>query len=1159
MVLPSSSIALPRASAPRVAAAISAILTLLLSLVTAIPSAHATANTDIIMDEMSLISSDANGVEQTQKIYVSGVAKLKFKFRTATPYAVVHPGDHFVIGFPEQFEGRDSAGHRFDLKRDGTKVGECEVQNKSLTCTFGDELNAMDKNELSNLTGSGEFLLSATAEYQQETINFTVNGKETEAKIPGGIITRSPQYSAFDLNKYATPIGPKNAAIPWYISFNTENLAKKVGSESKGKSGKSTIFDGRTEQTLTFTDRPGPGITHVKDPKDFRLFFKRSKDAPDSEQKLIVDGAQHTANGFTMEVLPSDTDTIIRITGPWQANASYVITAPTTVEGGNAKQGVMYTNDVDLDINGTLQTAHAEIHYTETGRVDVNLEPGFSSVSVEKRIEGDATSLVPADAKFNITVDYKLPEGRTFSDYPGWKPVGTPNADKTGGTVTLEAALGKTEALMSPLPKGSVVTLSENLDKAPASDKIAWDKPKFAVGNNTGEKISFTTEGGKVTAATLTNHANKKAQTKFNLVKKINPAGLSQRQVDALNNSDFALTYRCVAPQGSNGKEITKTVTAKPNTPVETEVIPEGYTCTFSEDMAKAARDGFAEPKLTISQNDVKVGADAKPEVEFINSYTKQAVALKVTKDVRIDGALNDTDKKNLAEFQKQQYNVSYRCVDPADDKAPAVASDVKVAGNGQGVDTLPIPVGYTCTFNEDLRSAARDGYGEPKPTIPGPIIVEAGKKAEAEFVNTYPRLTGDITLTKTVTGIDAAKAPASFTFAYKCSDGTTGTKDIKPGAPVPLGIAVPYGTTCDITETNGAVAGYDLKLAQAHNVPVNAPKVNVEVKNAYNKQPFSQFAITKNVEGAEAAKNKTYEFDVTCGDEKFTMKVPAGQTVTYEKEFKPNTKCTATEKTESAEIPGYSHTVYPQKTQEITLGVNTICAVEFTNKYTEQGSFTLTKQVGGTAAPLNGGKKFNFTASWINPMTKQTETKDFTLGDGDKEEFKGLPVGTVVTIQEKKPDNTVVSEWNTPGFATDNAAALVDNGNGTATITVQAGSFTAPTPVKVTNTANIPWWWLLVPLVPLAIGGAANAAGSSDGNYTAQAGQLPSNSPSSPAANGNEKGMPKASEQAQPQAKKEGGVLANTGASVIGLSLIAMLVLALGVGLMIAAKRRKN
>ena len=156
MVLPSSSIALPRASAPRVAAAISAILTLLLSLVTAIPSAHATANTDIIMDEMSLISSDANGVEQTQKIYVSGVAKLKFKFHTVKPEAVVHPGDHFVIGFPEQFEGRDSAGHRFDLKRDGTKVGECEVQNKSLTCTFGDELNAMDKSELSNLTGSGD-------------------------------------------------------------------------------------------------------------------------------------------------------------------------------------------------------------------------------------------------------------------------------------------------------------------------------------------------------------------------------------------------------------------------------------------------------------------------------------------------------------------------------------------------------------------------------------------------------------------------------------------------------------------------------------------------------------------------------------------------------------------------------------------------------------------------------------------------------------------------------------------------------------------------------------------------------------------------------------------------------------------------------------------
>ena len=92
--------------------------------------------------------------------------------------------------------------------------------------------------------------------------------------------------------------------------------------------------------------------------------------------------------------------------------------------------------------------------------------------------------------------------------------------------------------------------------------------------------------------------------------------------------------------------------------------------------------------------------------------------------------------------------------------------------------------------------------------------------------------------------------------------------------------------------------------------------------------------------------------------------------------------------------------------------------------------------------------------------------------------------MGTQITLKEKLPEGNVFSTWQTPGYTSDTKDAVKDNGDGTAIVTVQAGTGAKATLVKVTNTTNIPWYWLLVPLIPLAgaaIPGAPVPQGSSN------------------------------------------------------------------------------
>lgn len=109
-----------------------------------------------------------------------------------------------------------------------------------------------------------------------------------------------------------------------------------------------------------------------------------------------------------------------------------------------------------------------ELHNTVALKADTSPDPGtgddngsagtkptFGTFSITAKVFGTAAMKIPADKTFRIAAEWKLPEGKTEADYPGWKsptharyltvpvdvktpfPVGGPNAFPVGTTITL--------------------------------------------------------------------------------------------------------------------------------------------------------------------------------------------------------------------------------------------------------------------------------------------------------------------------------------------------------------------------------------------------------------------------------------------------------------------------------------------------------------------------------------------------------------------------------------------------------------------------------------------------------------------------------------------------------------------------------------------------
>ena len=737
---------------------------------------------------------------------------------------------------------------------------------------------------------------------------------------------------------------------------------------------------------------------------------------------------------------------------------------------------------------------------------------------------------------------------------------------KAGVATEVSVPVGDTPVDGSEFPVGTKCTVAQESEHAVAGYN--------SVPAGLTQPVTITE--GKVAnnIATVTNTYTKQVGS-FSVTKVVTA---DPTIIDLNPDHEYSFNYVCT----KDGAEVAKgELKVNGDNTVKSPDIPVGASCTVTEDEA-SARGAVDNAVL-----DVKVSGPAvitentTTPVTVTNKYTRATSSFTVKKKV-----------EGLPDPGSKEFSFRYECAYGEDIKA----GEIKVKGNGE-TTVEDVPAGSECTVTENVDAVKQDGY-----TL---VMDNAEQKFDQGtqpttvlFTNVYTKDTGSLSVTKSLKDPDGVAAGKKFSFAYVCehkdpAQRKEGTFQLGAGESTTID-DIAAGSTCTITEKDADVKGADLATSGLDSVVIVKGKTHdVIATNDYSAWRGS-VELSKALAGSgkdlAAVKDKKFNVSYVCtlGTDKKevkkgTVEVIAGTPATID-DVRYGATCEFTEDTANAEVPGAMF----DKNSSVTSATATISSKDtaatanLVNVYNVKGKVTLTKAVEGLAAGVDGNKSrdYEIEASWKDPQSGDTKTETYKVANGKFAELPELPAHTVITLKEKKPENTAITSWSTPGYTGDPAAAVKDNRDGTATVTIPAdGSAVA---VTLTNTANVPWWWIFVPLIPAAIipnlpttAPGSSGSGSTAPGHTAPAAGPRQNDPAptqpTKATDGTPvKGTPKG-HQGQPgqagatpkdDAQKSGParavqkVLANTGASVIGIIVIAVLLLIAGLVLALRGRR---
>ena len=737
---------------------------------------------------------------------------------------------------------------------------------------------------------------------------------------------------------------------------------------------------------------------------------------------------------------------------------------------------------------------------------------------------------------------------------------------KAGVATEVSVPVGDTPVDGSEFPVGTKCTVAQESEHAVAGYN--------SVPAGLTQPVTITE--GKVAnnIATVTNTYTKQVGS-FSVTKVVTA---DSTIIDLNPDHEYSFNYVCT----KDGAEVAKgELKVNGDNTVKSPDIPVGASCTVTEDEA-SARGAVDNAVL-----DVKVSGPAvitentTTPVTVTNKYTRATSSFTVKKKV-----------EGLPDPGAKEFSFLYKCVYGEDIKA----GEIKVKGNGE-TTAEDVPAGSECTVTENVDAAKQDGY-----TL---VVDNAEQKFDQGtqpttvlFTNVYTKDTGSLSVTKSLKDPDGVAAGKKFNFAYACehkdpAQRKEGTFQLGAGESTTID-DIAAESTCTITEKDADVKGADLATSGLGSVVIVKGKTHdVTATNDYSAWRGS-VELSKALAGSgkdlAAVKDKKFNVSYVCtlGTDKKEVKKGTVEVIAATPamidDVRYGATCEFTEDTANAEVPGAMF----DKNSSVTSATATISSKDtaatanLVNVYNVKGKVTLTKAVEGLAAGVDGNKsrEYEIEASWKDPQSGDTKTETYKVANGTFAELPELPAHTVITLKEKKPENTAITSWSTPGYTGDPAAAVKDNRDGTATVTIPAdGSAVA---VTLTNTANVPWWWIFVPLIPAAIipnlpttAPGSSGSGSTAPGHTAPAAGPRQNDPAptqpTKATDGTPvKGTPKG-HQGQPgqagatpkdDAQKSGParavqkVLANTGASVIGIIVIAVLLLIAGLVLALRGRR---
>ena len=393
------------------------------------------------------------------------------------------------------------------------------------------------------------------------------------------------------------------------------------------------------------------------------------------------------------------------MTGPFAPQTNYHIyyaSTPTTADGV-VQAGVEYTNKASA-VGTDLEHSYS-VYYSRSFTINVTMEPGFGGLDITKLFTGSETGKVPAGTTFEVQITYALPGGATVDTYPGWNAPGTVRADRTGGDTSMTVTAGEKAVYNGTFPAGTVLSLNEDTTSASSTPAgVAWGRHTFTVAGQITN--SLTIEDQKSTAVTLRNSADPAPAEEgdFTVTKVLAGDG-------DFSKSTFEFAYTC-----TDGTEGSLTVTGAA-TSEKSKKVKAGSTCTITEDSAKAGQNGYT---LTApAAQTVTITKDQTAAVTMTNTYARDMGTFSVTKVVT---GLESVDN---------EFAFSYTCDNN-------VRGTVKVKADGSVVSGPELPVGTTCTIEEDAQSAVVQGYTLEVPAAQTVTMREKEQAVLVTFTNTY-------------------------------------------------------------------------------------------------------------------------------------------------------------------------------------------------------------------------------------------------------------------------------------------------------------------------------------------------------------------------------------------------------------------------------------
>ena len=705
-----SAIPIPRVlSTPgRAVGALVALVALVATLLTVLPTqARAANNPSITVSGLSLVVSNANGVEEPDNTSVKVDDILKLKFAWDARNASAKSGDSFQIQLPEQLRNRERLSEPMKVSHQGEErtIGECVMDDRAITCTFNSTLDTIVGQGFTGLQGNGTALVVASAASDSANVTIDANGKQTEVPVPGGKIAENVglAYKPQWMSKWGSDITSTSKKVDWVVTFGPDQVKEAL--ENKGGS---LVVDGKTRSTITFSDQLGPGQAYDPTKSEWKLKIGNAQGRNNLYGQVTdASGAdQDTSQGdFDLDVDIQGSTATITVTGPFAPQTNYFLYYPSTpsTADGVIQAGVDYKNKVSV-VGSDLEHSYS-VYYTKSFTINVEMKPGFGGLDITKLLTGSETTKVPAGTTFQVGINYTLPGGATVDTYPGWQAPGTVNQARTGGNTSMTVTVGEKAVYNGTFPVGTVLTLDEDTTTASATPAgVVWGSHTFTVGDQNTN--SLTVEDQKSTAVTLRNSADPAAveEGDFTVTKALAGDG-------DFSKSTFEFTYTC-----TDGSEGSLTVTGAA-TSEKSKKVKAGSTCTITEDSAKAGQNGYT---LTApAAQTVTITKDQTAAVTMTNTYARDMGTFSVTKVVT---GLESVDN---------EFAFSYTCDNN-------VKGTLKVKADGSVASGPELPVGTKCTIEEDAQSAAVKGYTLEAPASQTVTISEKEQAVLVTFTNAY-------------------------------------------------------------------------------------------------------------------------------------------------------------------------------------------------------------------------------------------------------------------------------------------------------------------------------------------------------------------------------------------------------------------------------------